>query len=233
MATYIINLFRDQKNKEEKLDTEPNSINSPHNLNNKSLLYSGNFKLFKQKFKFIHQTVSLFYYKDKNIHISYRILDVVSQFNLQLTLVILECFLLNNQAIFICIFIITNPILIFILRILFKIMEAIYRFGRIASAVSQSFLIIILVLPNLILIILYQYSIILKSEYYVFYIIYLGNTIISQVLIEPITIFIRIYIYRQISSSLKNMDLNPKYHLMHFFIIHSCLEDIFEEFTRI
>ncbi|CAD8203914.1 unnamed protein product [Paramecium pentaurelia] len=228
LTIYITYLIRDQT-EEEKLDSEPSS----QNQDKSSLTYLGNSKVFKQQFKLIHQSISIFYYKDKNIQLSFRILEVFSQFNVQLSLTILECFLLNNQILFICIFIFANPFITLILKILYKIIEAIYRFKRIASFISQFLLIILLITPNLILFIFYIFKIQMQSEYYLIIIILGGNILLSQALLEPITIYIRILLYRLIASSIKNMELNPVFHLIHFFVMHSSLEDIFDEFTRI
>ncbi|CAD8134634.1 unnamed protein product [Paramecium pentaurelia] len=240
LSIFIFQLYKDKKVEQERSETEQSNLSSPNIQERKSQIYHGNFKVYIEKLKQIHQTISLFYYKDKNIEFSYRILEVLSQFNLQLALTLLECQLFNNQIFFICVFIVLNPFIILLMRIFYKIIEAIYRFKRIAALISHLLLIIVMMSPNLIIYIFYikKYllnydSIQMQSEQYLVAIIYLGSILISQALIEPITIFGRILIYRSIAKSLNNMDLNPVYHLMHFFVMHSSLEEIFEEFTKI
>ncbi|CAD8107023.1 unnamed protein product [Paramecium primaurelia] len=197
------------------------------------MIYKGNQRIFKEKLKFIHQTISIFYYKDENIQFSYRILEVCSQFNLLLALNILEFFYSNSKISLICAFMIVNPFIVFILRIIYKIIESIYRFRRINAIISQLLLIMILILPNLIIITFNYLRLQIQQENYLMAISYLVNILISQIIIEPISIFGRIAIYRLIASSLKEMELNPLFHLMHFFVMHSCLEEIFDEFLKI
>ncbi|CAD8173390.1 unnamed protein product [Paramecium pentaurelia] len=229
---YIFYLIKDCRI-EQKMITQQSNLSPSIHKNKTSLIYKGNSLIFKEKFKVIHQTVSLFYYSDQDIKLSYRILELLSQFNLLLSLSILECYNSINQILFICLFIIANPIVILILRIFYKIIEAIYRFRRIAAYISNFILIILLMMPNLVLLIFYILKIQIQQEQYQVAIIVLGNSFISQILIEPLTIFARIIIYRLIASSIKNMELNSVYHLMHFFVMHNSLEEIFEEFTRI
>ncbi|CAD8166957.1 unnamed protein product [Paramecium pentaurelia] len=233
LSVFILQLYRDKKVEQERSATEQNNLSPPNIQEKNSRIYHGHSKVYIEKFKQIHQTISLFYYKDKIIEFSYRILEALSQFNLQLSLTILECYFLNNSILLICVFIILNPLIILLMRIFYKIIEAIYRFKRIAALTSHLLLIILMMSPNLVFYIFYIKKIQMQSEQYVVAIIYLGNIFISQALIEPLTIFGRILIYRLIAKSLKNMDLNPVYHLMHFFVMHSSLEEIFEEFTKI
>ncbi|CAD8173398.1 unnamed protein product [Paramecium pentaurelia] len=228
---YIFYLIKEYQNQKDVI-IEKSNLNPPFHQDQKTIIYQGNSIVFKEKFKEIHQTASLFYYSDQDIQLSYRILEVFSQFNLLLSLTILECSNQTNQIHFIFLFIIINPFIILILRIFYKIIEAIYRFRRIAAFISNFILIILLMAPNLILLIFYILRIQIQQEQYMVAIIFLGNTIISQILVEPITIFARIIVYRLIASSIKNTDLNPIYHFMHFFVMHSSLEEIFEEFTR-
>ncbi|CAD8167073.1 unnamed protein product [Paramecium pentaurelia] len=233
LSIFIFQLCKNKKVVQERSETEQSNLSSPNTQEKKILIYNSNSKVFKEKIKQIHQTISLFNYKDNNIELSYRILEVFSQFNLQLTLTLLECYLLNNQILFICVFIILNPFIILLMRIFYKIIEAIYRFKRIAAFISHLVLIILMMSPHLVIYVFYIKKIQMQSEQYVAAIIYLGNILISQALIEPFTIYGRILIYRLIAKSLKNMDLNPVFHLMHFFVMHSSLEEIFEEFTKI
>ncbi|CAD8108395.1 unnamed protein product [Paramecium sonneborni] len=234
MTIYILFLLKDCSNKQESLNTEeiiPNTSKS--NIDKKRLLYEGCFKVFIANVKLIHQSLSIFYYQDKYINLSYRILEIFSQFNLLLTLTIVECYVFNNSIIFIILFIIANPFIILILRILYKIIKAIYRFKRIAAFISQLLLILLLVIPNLVLFIFQLFNISVKSEQYEVAIIFLGSLLFSQIFVEPLIILVRIIIYRLIAPSIDQKELNPYIHLIHFFIMHSSLEDIFDNFTRI
>ncbi|CAD8204857.1 unnamed protein product [Paramecium pentaurelia] len=240
MAVYVVYRYKDYKEEQESPENEQRNLSPPNILMNRNFVYKGNSKVFKEKLKQIHQTISLFNYRDQSIQLSYRILEVLSQFNLYLTLSILEFQMLNNQILFICLFIIINPLIILIMRTFYKIIEAIYRFKKIAAIVSQLVLILLLMTPNLIMQVFYllkyllkYFRIIMQSEQYKMVIVFVGNIIISQLLLEPLTIFGRIIIYRLIASSMKNMELNPVFHLMHFFVMHSSLEEIFEDFARI
>ncbi|CAD8125871.1 unnamed protein product [Paramecium sonneborni] len=232
---FIIYVYQLIKNFKYQLQTEE-TIPTRRNLDlidQNKMMYRGFKNIFKINAKLIHQSISLFYYKDKNIHLSYRILEISSQFQILLTLAIIECYKIKIINTYIIVFIIANPILLMILRIFYKIIEAIYRFKRIAAFISQFILIIFLMLPNLILLILYLFKTQIQSEKYLIAIIHSGSVIISQVLVEPFIIGCRIILYRLIATSLKNMELNPFYHLIHFFVMHSSLEEIFDEFSRI
>ncbi|CAD8069750.1 unnamed protein product [Paramecium sonneborni] len=229
---YIYQLKEDCQDQNKELQTEEGNLQGT-NIQDKNLIYQGNAKVFKEKLKQIHQTISLFYYKEKTIQLCYRILEVLSQSNLLLTLAIMECYWLENYILQICLFAIANPIVILILRILYKILESIYLFGKIAALISHLLLVIFLILPVSILFLLQLLNISMQSEQYKVFIIFGGNIIISQILIEPFTIYARIIIYRLIARSIQNMELNPAFHLLHFFAMHSILEDSFEDFTRI
>ncbi|CAD8091662.1 unnamed protein product [Paramecium primaurelia] len=87
--------------------------------------------------------------------------------------------------------------------------------------------------PNITMQVFYLLKIKMQSEQYKIATIFGGNILISQVLLESIIIVGRIIIYRFIATSLKNMDLNPLYYFMHFFVMHSSLEEIFEDYVRI
>ncbi|CAD8152384.1 unnamed protein product [Paramecium octaurelia] len=128
---------------------------------------------------------------------------------------------------------IINPIIVFILRIVYKIIEAIYRFRSIPAIISSLILIILLILPNIILFIIHRIRLEAQSEIYLMAIIFLANILVSQTIIEAISIFGRIAVYRLIALSLKQMEFNPLFHLMHFFVMHSSLEDTFDEFLKI
>ncbi|CAD8086016.1 unnamed protein product [Paramecium primaurelia] len=231
LVIYIFYLIKDCKNQQK--NSVQSKIDPQINLDKQTLIYIGNSAVFKQKFKQIHQTISFLYYRDQHIQLSYRILEVLSQFNILLCLTIIECYDQINQILIICVLIVANPIIILILRIIYKIVEAIYRFGKIAAAISNFILIILLMAPNVVLLIFYQQKIQIQLGQYQVAIIFFGNIVIWQLLIEPITVFARIIVYRLIASSLKNMEMNSIYHLMHFFVMHSSLEEIFEEFTKI
>ncbi|CAD8191795.1 unnamed protein product [Paramecium pentaurelia] len=116
IAIYIVYTYKDYKEDCERSDTEQRNLSPQNILQNRNFIYQGNSKVFKERFKQIHQTISLFNYKDKSIEHSYRILEVLSQLNLFLTLTILEFQMLNNQILFIFLFIIINPLIIFIMR---------------------------------------------------------------------------------------------------------------------
>ncbi|CAK89681.1 unnamed protein product (macronuclear) [Paramecium tetraurelia] len=193
------------------------------------MMYKGSSTLFKQKI----QIISLVNYKDQQIKFSYRILEVISQINLLLTFNIVEFYFQSLNISLIFAFMIVNPIIIFILRIFYKIIETIYRFRKIPAIISSFILIILLILPNIILFIIHRTRLEAQSEIYLMVIIFLVNIVIQQTVIEAISIFGRISIYRLIASSLKQMKLNPLFHLMHFFVMHSSLEDIFDEFLKI
>ncbi|CAD8151299.1 unnamed protein product [Paramecium octaurelia] len=240
MSIYAVQKYKDYKEEQKVQDSKKIISNPQIDFNLNTLTYQGNFKVFKDKFKQIHQTISLFCYKDQNIQLSYRILDVFSQLNLLLTLAILEFTMLDIQITFFCIFITLNPILVLIMRMIYKIIEAIYRFQRIAAFISQFLLIALLMTPNLITQVLTIMKYVIQNiripfllEQYKIAIIFVGNLIVSQVFLEPLVIFGRIFIYRLIAGSLKKMELNPMFHLMHFFVMHSSLEELFEDFTRI
>ncbi|CAD8113135.1 unnamed protein product [Paramecium sonneborni] len=229
---YIYHLYKGCQKQDQKLYTEEGNLDQ-QNTQNKNFIYQSSAKIFKEKLKYIHQTISLFCYQEKTIQLSYRILEVFTQSNLLLTLAIIECYLLENQILQICLFVIANPIVIMILRIPFKIIESIYRFGKIAALISQLLLIFFLIIPVPILYLFYLQNISMQSEQHKVFIIFVGNIIISQVLIEPFTIYARIIIYRLIASSIKNMELNPFYHLLHFFVMHSSLDNIIDDFAKI
>ncbi|CAD8192868.1 unnamed protein product [Paramecium pentaurelia] len=231
MAIYIFYLIKDCKN--QQINFIQDNIDPQINLDKKSLIYVGNSAVFRDKFKQIHQTISLLYYRDQYIQFSYRILEVLSQFNILLSLTILECYDQIHSILIICVLIVANPVIILILRIFYKIVEAIYRFRRIAAFISNFILIILLMTPNLALLIFYQQKIQIQLGQYQVAIIFFGTIVIWQLLIEPITVFARIFVYRLIASSIKNMEMNSIYHFMHFFVMHSSLEEIFEEFTKI
>ncbi|CAK89666.1 unnamed protein product, partial (macronuclear) [Paramecium tetraurelia] len=227
---YIFQLIRDLKdNSDDEMLQEVCSVKVDVN----KMMYKGSSTLFKQKFKEIHQVISLVNYKDQQIKFSYRILEVISQINLLLTFNIVEFYFqsLNKPLIFA--FMIVNPIIVFILRIAYKIIEAIYRFRNIPAIISSFILIILLILPNIVLFIMYRTRSEAQSEIYLMAIIFFTNILISQTIIEAMAIFGRISIYRYIASSLKQMEFNPLFHLMHFFVLHSCLEDIYDEFLKI
>ncbi|CAK93935.1 unnamed protein product (macronuclear) [Paramecium tetraurelia] len=218
LVIYTMQIYKDYKNEQEKSDIEQIKLSPRNNFHINKLTYQGNFKVFKDKFKQIHQTISLFNYKDQNIKLSYQILEVLSQFNLLLTLAIVEFEILDNQILYICLFIILNPVIILLMRFIYKIVEAIYRFKRIAAFISQFLLIAFLMTPNLITYvlnlmkyILYQFRITILSEEYKVAIIFAGNIIVSQVIFEPVIVFGRIFIYRIIAKSMKNMELNPRF----------------------
>ncbi|CAD8125277.1 unnamed protein product [Paramecium sonneborni] len=232
ITNYIYHLYKDGKDQTEISQTELNNISQQNVLDKNLIIYQGNHKIFKEKLKEIHQTISIFCYKDKIIRLSFRVLEVFTQINLLLTLAILECYLINNQILQISLFIVGNSIVILILRPLFKIIESIYRFRKIAALISQLLLMQLLVVPNFILFLLELFNIKMQSESYEVFIIFLGNIIISQAIIEPLIIYARIIIYRLIARSIKSMNLNPIHHLLHFFVIHSSLEEIFNDFTR-
>ncbi|CAD8190120.1 unnamed protein product [Paramecium octaurelia] len=232
LSIYTRQIYKDNQNEQGRSNTEQLNLSPRNNFHFNKLTYQGNLQVFKERFKQIHQTISLFNYKDQSIQLSYRILEVLSQFNLLLTLAIVEFEMLDNQILYICLFIILNPFIILLMKFIYKIIETIYRFKRIAAFISHFLLILFLMIPNLITYVLSIMKKISPEEYKVA-LIFTGNILVSQVLFEPVIVFGRIFIYRIIAKSIKNMELNPVFHLMYFLAMHSSLEEIFEDFTRI
>ncbi|CAD8117465.1 unnamed protein product [Paramecium primaurelia] len=60
MAVYVVQRYKDYKEEQESSENEQRNLNPSNILLNRNFVYKGNSKVFKEKLKQIHQTISLF-----------------------------------------------------------------------------------------------------------------------------------------------------------------------------
>ncbi|CAD8108415.1 unnamed protein product [Paramecium sonneborni] len=190
--------------------------------------YPGDLLIFKDNFKYIHQFFSIFYCDDEIIKKSYRCLQFFTELSFLIPMAICSINLFSDTIILNMVFFI-NFSIILIMRIIFKLFQAAYRFGgKIAM-----FIILIMILLQVFTYVLFIFSLINSTQNSTYINIQIclilgGIIILTYLIYDPITVFVRILLYKQIIASIKNKLLNPMHHFIYFFIQHYKLDEIFD-----
>ncbi|CAD8084764.1 unnamed protein product [Paramecium primaurelia] len=231
---YFWSLIRELKKiPEQNIDTE--TLGSPNDQaqqkNTQIFCYPGNLIVYKYAIKFIHEFLCLFYCEEKSIPKSYKILKLSILLMIQIPLSLYETLLIEIVTLIPLLFL--NYIILLLLRAVLKIFEAIYRFQGILG---------IAIITGYILLHLFSFALLIselqkrnKCNLEIENMsILIGSTIgVSYIIFDPITIYIRVLLYKQITSLFKEKEINPINRFFFFFIHHYKLQQIFENYTII
>ncbi|CAK72106.1 unnamed protein product (macronuclear) [Paramecium tetraurelia] len=225
---------------ESRLETE-NSIDETlkQGKTQQIIFYPGNFALFKKYFKvnsviniqFIHEVLSCFYMEDPILPKSYRFLQLSIKLSIFILFTFLQVNLIDMYPLFIILFV--NCGIYLLIRMILKIVQSIYRFGGKCSNSIVIFYILIHILCYVGVVLQlkeWQICIYLFSQIDIQIInfevslIILGSLFYFYVIIEPIMIFSRIFIFRLIGMQSRHQKITPLNQLIYFFVQHNTLD---------
>ncbi|CAK58841.1 unnamed protein product (macronuclear) [Paramecium tetraurelia] len=194
--------------------------------------YPGNFAIFKLSFQFIHEVLSCFYTENHALTKSYRFLQLSIKISLFILFSFFQISLQDHIPLFVILFLNCGTFLL--IRMTLKIFQAIYRFGG-----KWSLSIIIIYLATHFICYL-EFILLMKRCQRDIQIInievslcFIGSLLLFYVIVEPIMIFSRIYIFRRIAQSIRNQTIQPLNQLIYFFIQHQKLDELFHYYAQI
>ncbi|CAD8152494.1 unnamed protein product [Paramecium octaurelia] len=193
--------------------------------------YPGDVFIIKENYKYIHQFFSIFYCDDVLLKKSYRFLQFFTELSFLNPMAIFLLTAFSDQLLLKMVFFI-NFSVILLMRFIFKLLQAIYRFGgKLAMLI-----VCILILLQIISYILFIYTLMINTQdsayiNYMICVIIGGTIVLTYFIYDPLIIFVRIQIYKLIIQSIKSQQLNPLFHFVYFFIQHYKLDQIFDKYV--
>ncbi|CAD8203896.1 unnamed protein product [Paramecium pentaurelia] len=192
--------------------------------------YPGDIFIIKENYKYIHQFFSIFYCDDLILKKSYRFLQFFTELSFLNPMAICLITVLSDELLLKMVFFI-NFSIILLMRFIFKLFQAIYRFGGRCAI----FIVFILILLQILSYILFIYALINNNENtgYINIQIFLisgGTIVLTYFIYDPVIIMVRILLYKIIIQSIKSKQLNPLYHFVYFFIQNYKLDEIFDKY---
>ncbi|CAK70477.1 unnamed protein product (macronuclear) [Paramecium tetraurelia] len=222
-----------QQQVESRLETE-NSVDEALKQGKiqQIIFYPGNFVLFKKYFKFIHEVLSCFYKGDPILPKSYRFLQLSIKISIFILFTFLQINLIGVYQLFTILF--ANCGIYLLIRMILKIFQSVYRFGGKCSNSIVIFYLLIHLLCYLGLVLQ------LKQWYICIYLfsqidiqiinievslIIIGSLFQFYVIMEPIMIFSRIFLFRHIAIQSRHQTITPLNQLFYFFVQHNTLDE--------
>ncbi|CAK67807.1 unnamed protein product (macronuclear) [Paramecium tetraurelia] len=195
-------------------------------------LYPGNLQIFKKELKYLHQITALYYHEINHTKLSKGILSTFSLISFAFLLFLLEFSNLEIQKIWIyVIFMFINCVLFEMARGILKILRVLSRFGKIITIMCAIVQVVLLFSPSIEYMVGFSQQV--EWDIVTLIVVFLSCLIVIFVILEPILVFIRIFLYNLILPSIKSNQLNPMHHLLYFFIFHENLESELSQYKLI
>ncbi|CAD8190570.1 unnamed protein product [Paramecium octaurelia] len=209
---------------ESRLETE-NSIDEAlkQGKTQQIIFYPGNFALFKKYFKFIHEVLSCFYMNDPILPKSYRFLQLSIKISIFILFTFLQINLIDIYPIFIILFV--NSGIYLLIRLVLKIVQSVYRFsGKCSNSIVIFYLLIHILCYLGVVLQLKECQLDIQIINFEVSLIIIGSLFQFYVIMEPIMIFSRIFLFRHIAMQSRHQTITPLNQLIYFFVQHNTLD---------
>ncbi|CAK73909.1 unnamed protein product (macronuclear) [Paramecium tetraurelia] len=213
-----IDLEQNQSERQDTLERDQNVLGRR--------FYPGHIFMFKATFKYIHSILQFFQAEERNVKKSFQFLQFSNLICILILIsawqVLVSTFIIINAQI--------NLIILLGVRTISKIFEGIYQLGgKTAIAVVLLYLCLPAMYLILTIFILNQIES-NKSDIDVqIFLNLLSSLFLVFFIFEPISIYVRIVLYRPFYNSVKRNDYIPINHFIYFFLYHGRINKIYDQ----